>query len=205
MRSISAIPFSGSATIPIRDPFVQDAWLGLVRSAAAAGLALAAPFIVLQIAAFMGAPSKGRITWTTFSVPVYFGGALISWLFLPYVFPWFRSGSLRREDLIFAFSEAMPTGFKIMAAAGLCLQLPYIALTLGKLGILKPDTVRVHRVSMIALALFASAVVVPHYSLSHMLDGAVFFYLLLAGSLYAARRLSCLHAGVETITRHCGI
>lgn len=175
-------------------PNVTDPFLILLKQSFMAGLLLALPFIAWQIWGFVAPglkPSEKRpLRYVVpVSVSLFFVGVFFCWMILPAAFQWFASFLDRFPDaaLFQSPAEMVTFSIKMMAAFGICFQLPLIVYALGRLGIVTPETMGQYWRQATVFIFFAAAAITPSNDPISMLMMAIPLCVLFAISVYAVK------------------
>ena len=124
-----------------------------------------------------------------FSVALFFLGVFFCWLVLPSAFQWFASFLDRfpNASLYQSPAEMVSFSLKMMAAFGICFQLPLIVYALGRLGVLTPETMMQYWRQATVFIFFAAAAITPSNDPISMLMMAIPLCILFIISVYAVK------------------
>lgn len=134
----------------------------------AIGIALAIPFIVLQLWGFIAPglkPNERKPIQLAapVSVLLFALGCFVCWQVLPPAFEWFAGylDQYPNTQLIQKPQEIVFFTVKMITSFGVGFQLPIIVFVLAKVGILGPDTLKQYWRHSIVIIFFASAALTP--------------------------------------------
>jgi sec-independent protein translocase protein TatC len=116
-------------------------------------------------------------------------GVFFCWLVLPSAYGWFAGFFLTFDGAILNQDPEKIVTFslKMMAAFGICFQLPIIVYALGRLGIVTPDTMVQYWRQAAVFIFFVAAAITPSNDPISMLMMAVPLCILFAISVYAVK------------------
>ncbi len=179
------------------DTFFTNAtqpFLVLLRQSFMVGLCLCLPFIVVQIWGFVApglkdSEKKPVRSALPFSIGLFFLGVYFCWLVLPSAFQWFASflDQFQGAGLNQNPEELVSFCVKMMAAFGICFQLPLIVYALGRIGLLSPDTMMKYWRQATVFIFFVAAAITPSNDPISMLMMAIPLCILFVISVYAVK------------------
>jgi sec-independent protein translocase protein TatC len=145
---------------------VGEAFAVVLRISLAAGLALGTPVWVYHLWAFV-APAlggKGRryaLLFTVLGVALFVTGLAVGFVTLRYPIAWLRSFSARSFVEIITADNYFTFVAYFLLAFGLTFELPLVLTGLVVMGVVSPDALRTHRVSILIGLWTASCFVTP--------------------------------------------
>ncbi len=147
---------------------ITEPFMFRLKLSFAIGIALAIPFIVLQLWGFVAPglkPNERKPIQIAapISALLFVLGAFVCWQVLPPAFEWF-AGYLEQypnTQLIQKPQEIVFFTVKMITAFGVGFQLPIIVFILAKVGILGPDTLKHYWRHSVVFIFFASAALTP--------------------------------------------
>jgi len=176
----------------------------LLKQSFMAGLVVALPFITWQIWGFVAPGLKDSEKRpirraVPVSVALFFLGVFFCWLVLPAAYVWFASFLDYFPDAKLYQNPAEMVSFslKMMAAFGICFQLPIVVYALGSLGIVTPETMTQYWRQATVFIFFAAAAITPSNDPISMLMMAIPLCILFAISVYAVK-LTVRKAALES-------
>lgn len=144
------------------------------------GLILTLPFIVGQLWGFVapGLTRREKASLTALaptSFALFFLGAGLCWLVLPYALQWFAgyaadyagAGIYQEPGTLVFFI------LKMMLAFGLGFQLPVVVFFLGKIGLLTPEALKEHWRAAVVAVFVVSMIITPSNDVISMLTMAI--------------------------------
>jgi sec-independent protein translocase protein TatC len=195
-RVLGAIQQGAGQDTKIQPAFTDatQPFLVLLKQSFMVGLLVALPFIAWQIWGFVApglkeSEKRPLRTAVPISVALFFVGVFFCWLILPAAYQWFGSfmdtfpGAALNQNP----EQAVAFSLKMMAAFGICFQLPLIVYALGRLGILAPETMMQYWRQATVFIFFAAAAITPSNDPISMLMMAIPLCVLFAVSVYAVR------------------
>lgn len=166
----------------------------LMRQSFMLGLLIALPFIVAQLWGFIAPGLKENERKPVrqilpFSILLFFLGVYFCWLILPATYQWF-SGFMETfpaAELNQNPEQLVMFALKMMAAFGICFQLPLVVYGLGKIGILSPETLMQYWRQATVFIFFIAAAITPSQDPISMLMMALPLTILFIISVYAVK------------------
>lgn len=195
-RALSAVRKGAPAGTNVQPAFTDaiTAFMVLLKQSFMVGLIVALPFITWQIWGFVApglkeSEKRPLRRLVPVSVILFFLGVFFCWLVLPEAYKWFAGflaafpGAVLNQDpeKIVSFS------LKMMAAFGICFQLPIVVYALGSIGIVTPETMMQYWRQATVFIFFAAAAITPSNDPISMLMMAVPLCILFAVSVYAVK------------------
>ncbi len=188
----SGAPVGTSMQVAFTD--ATQAFMLLLRQSFMLGLVLALPFIVVQIWGFIAPGLKQSEREPIrkvlpLSIVLFFMGVYFCWLVLPATFSWFAGflGSFPEAELNQNPENLVLFALKMMAAFGICFQLPLVVFGLGKAGVLSPDTLMQYWRQATVFIFFVAAAITPSQDPISMLMMALPLTILFIISVYAVK------------------
>jgi sec-independent protein translocase protein TatC len=155
---------------------------------------MAGPFITWQIWGFVApglkeTEKKPIRRAVPMSVLLFFLGVFFCWLILPQAYIWFAGFVSYFPDARLYQNPAEMVSFslKMMAAFGICFQLPIVVYALGSLGVVTPETMMQYWRQATVFIFFAAAAITPSNDPISMLMMAIPLCILFAISVYAVK------------------
>lgn len=195
-RALSAIKSGapeGTRIVPAFTDATQP-FLVLLKQSFMLGLLMALPFIVVQIWGFVApglkeSERKPIRQVLPLSILLFFIGVYFCWLILPAAYQWFATFMESFPDAVLNQNPEQLVIFtlKMMAAFGICFQLPIVVYGLGKIGLLSPDTMIQYWRQATVFIFFAAAAITPSNDPVSMLMMAVPLCVLFIISVYAVK------------------
>lgn len=166
----------------------------LLRQSFMLGLVISLPFIVAQLWGFIAPGLKENERKPIrqvlpFSILLFFLGVFFCWLILPATYQWFSGfmESFPKAELNQNPEQLVMFALKMMAAFGICFQLPLVVYGLGKLGVLSPETLMQYWRQATVFIFFISAAITPSQDPISMLMMALPLSILFIISVYAVK------------------
>lgn len=195
-RALDAIkqgaPAGAAVNVSITD--IPQAFMVLLRLSFMLGLIMALPYVVTQIWGFIAPGLKENERRPVrqvlpFSIVLFFLGVYFCWLVLPATYQWFAGfmDVFPEAELNQNPEQLIMFALKMMAAFGICFQLPLIVYGLGKAGILSPETLMQYWRQATVFIFFVAAAVTPSQDPISMLMMALPLTLLFIISVYAVK------------------
>lgn len=188
---IEAVP---KAKVNVAFTSATAPFLLLLKQSFVLGLCLSMPFVIVQIWGFVSPGLKENEkkpirTAAPVSILLFFMGVGFCWLILPSAFGWFGAflsqfpGAILNQDP----EQLVTFSVKMMAAFGVCFQLPLIVYVLGRIGILSPETLISNWRQAVVFIFFVAAAITPSSDPASMMMMAVPLCVLYAVSVYAVK------------------
>jgi len=145
---------------------VGEAFAVVLRISLAAGLALATPVWIYHLWAFVAPALRGRerryaLPFTVLGVALFVTGLAVGFVTLRYPIAWLRSFSARSFVEIITADNYFTFVAYFLLAFGLTFELPLVLTGLVVMGVVSPDALRTHRVSILIGLWTASCFVTP--------------------------------------------
>lgn len=195
-RALSAIKRGAPAGSNIQPAFTDatQAFMVLLRQSFMVGLLLAMPYIVVQLWGFVAPGLKESERRPVrqvlpFSIVLFFLGVYFCWLVLPATYQWFAGfmSVFPDAELNQNPEQLVMFALKMMAAFGICFQLPLIVYGLGRVGVLSPDTLMQYWRQATVFIFFVAAAITPSQDPISMLMMALPLTILFIISVYAVK------------------
>jgi sec-independent protein translocase protein TatC len=178
----------------------------------AIALTAAMPIIINQIWGFVAPGLKENekkpiVTVAPITVALFFLGCLFCWFVLPQCFAWFGTfmNQFPNTDLIQDQERLVVFSVKMMAAFGVCFQLPLIVYVLGRIGILSPDTMIQYWRQVVVFIFFVAAAVTPSSDPGSMMMIGIPLCVLFVISVYAVKFTTRKQAILEPVDEFADI
>lgn len=173
---------------------VTEPFMVLLRQSFMIGICISLPFIVAQIWGFVApglkeSERKPIQRVLPVSIGLFFMGVGFCWIVLPSAFSWFSSflGSFSGSALNQNPEQLITFAVKMMAAFGICFQLPLIVYVLGRVGILSPQTMLRYWRHATVFIFFVAGAITPSNDPFSMLMMAIPLCILFVISVYAVQ------------------
>ena len=145
---------------------VGEAFAVVLRISLAAGLALATPVWIYHLWAFVAPALRGKerryaLPFTVIGVALFVTGLAVGFVTLRYPIDWLLSFSARSFVEIITADNYFTFVAYFLLAFGLTFELPLVLTGLVVMGVVSPDALRTHRVSILIGLWTASCFVTP--------------------------------------------